>query len=142
MDLPDDIERKRPFWTAQMVARKLLDTFPDETARDRAVELLCEVADDPAIESCGDPCRIQLAVLRLGAGDVGELEEAVAIARSDWRDVLVPAEYPSQGLATDGPSPEGLAGPELLEWICEHAVPAAPGDVESDTDAYLGWLFG
>ena len=35
--------------------------------------------------------RIQLACVKLAAGDLGRLEEAVALAERDWRDVLVAA---------------------------------------------------
>jgi len=37
--------------------------------------------------------RIHLAILKISAGDVNKLTEAVALARRDWRDVLMWAEF-------------------------------------------------
>ena len=37
--------------------------------------------------------RVRFAVLKLSAGNMGKLLEAVAIAKSDWRDVLVAAGF-------------------------------------------------
>ena len=38
--------------------------------------------------------RVQLAVLKLASGSVGEVERRVAAARRDYRDALAQAEYP------------------------------------------------
>ena len=40
--------------------------------------------------------RVQLAVLRASGGDFARLEELVQLAKIDYRDVLVMAEYPGQ----------------------------------------------
>ena len=40
------------------------------------------------------PARVQLAVLKLAGGDVSMLRRGIEIAKSDYRDVLAPAEYP------------------------------------------------
>ena len=39
--------------------------------------------------------RIRFAVLRLSRGSMAELARAVSIARVDWRDVLVAAQFAS-----------------------------------------------
>lgn len=38
--------------------------------------------------------RVQLAALKLSNGDLHKLEAAIETAKKDYRDVLVPAEYP------------------------------------------------
>jgi hypothetical protein len=43
--------------------------------------------------------RIRYAVLKLSNGDVGALERHVAVARTDWRDVLVAAGFGHDPLA-------------------------------------------
>jgi hypothetical protein len=37
--------------------------------------------------------RIRFATLRLSDGDVGKLRKALKVAREDWRDVLVAAQF-------------------------------------------------
>jgi hypothetical protein len=39
--------------------------------------------------------RVHLAILKLSSGDIDTLRHEVAIAKSDYRDVLAPAEYPT-----------------------------------------------
>jgi len=41
-----------------------------------------------------EPDRVCLAVLKLADGDMVELKRQINVGRSDWRDVLGPAEYP------------------------------------------------
>ena len=41
-----------------------------------------------------EPHRVQLAVLKLAAGDLKTLTEAIGSAKHDYRDVLAAAEYP------------------------------------------------
>lgn len=55
-----------------------------------AVELLLRYGAGPEAE------RVHLAVLELSDGDLDKLERAVEVARTDFRDVVSPAEYPRQ----------------------------------------------
>jgi hypothetical protein len=43
--------------------------------------------------------RIRMAVLKLSAGDMAKLIEAIGIAKIDWRDVLVAAGFGNDPLA-------------------------------------------
>jgi len=42
----------------------------------------------------GNPARVQLAALKLAAGDMVALRRAIEAAKLDYRDVLAGAEYP------------------------------------------------
>jgi hypothetical protein len=48
------------------------------------------LVDSPTPESLE---RIRFAVLKLSLGSLSELERAIAVAHSDWRDVLVAAGF-------------------------------------------------
>ena len=48
-----------------------------------------------------EPFRVRLAALRIAGGDMKRLSDAVALARLDYRDVLM-AEYPRYGELDDG----------------------------------------
>jgi hypothetical protein len=41
--------------------------------------------------------RVRLAILRLSAGQIDRVKELVAVAKRDYRDVLMWAEYPEEG---------------------------------------------
>jgi hypothetical protein len=43
------------------------------------------------------PERVQLAALKLSAGNLAELREHIESAKRDFRDVLLAAEYPAAG---------------------------------------------
>jgi hypothetical protein len=40
--------------------------------------------------------RVRAAAIKLSDGDLTHLRQAVSVAQVDWRDVLAPAEFPSQ----------------------------------------------
>lgn len=42
----------------------------------------------------GSPHRVHLAALKMSGGDLAQLREWIAVATTDYRDVLVAAEYP------------------------------------------------
>ena len=64
-------------------------------ARDFTVEQRDEVLRElDALGAAAKP-RVQLAVLKLVNGRFAELERHLAMARRDWRDVLMWAEYPA-----------------------------------------------
>lgn len=41
-----------------------------------------------------EPARVKVAVLRMAGGDLKRLRSYVDLAKTDYRDVLAPAEYP------------------------------------------------
>ena len=41
-----------------------------------------------------EPTRVRLAILRMADGNLDELRKALAVAQTDYRDVLAVAEYP------------------------------------------------
>ena len=73
--------------------------------------------------------RVQLAVLKLSNGNLATLRDHVAVARQDFRDVLVAAEYPEY-------SKQGMM-----------EVPKMPVEeqrriTESDWAQYEAWIEG
>lgn len=86
-----------PVELTELVTRKVKHLFPaDEQAE--AIRLLekecgrnlpfCEDSDAQGLE------RVRLAVVKLAGGSLAELRRQVAMAKQDWRDVLLPAESP------------------------------------------------
>jgi hypothetical protein len=55
----------------------------------RALAILDEYQSDG-----GTPSRVQVAVLKLAAGDISALRRQIETAKFDYRDVLASAEYP------------------------------------------------
>ena len=47
----------------------------------------CERLDEFQLE------RVRFAVLKLSKGDVDQLKKAIGLAKEDWRDLLVSAEF-------------------------------------------------
>lgn len=71
--------------------------------------------------------RLQLAAIKVSAGDLGLLREAVALAGIDWRDLLMAAEYPRQGAVPPGQD-SGAAATRQAEDLAEYqAWLAEPG---------------
>ena len=80
------------------------------TDRDRVSTLL--------IEECGDTLplsipanpasleRIRFAVLKVSGGDLNRLQQAIDLAKVDWRDVLVAAGFGSDLIAHTSWSPD------------------------------------
>lgn len=67
-------------------------TFP-ESSWERVLVLL----DTYGVESYErEPERVQLAILKLSEGNEERLREFVAVAKRDYRDVLLWAEYPEE----------------------------------------------
>lgn len=115
-----------------LVQRKLRETF---SAADQAeaVSLLEEGAgrnlplnDPPNLDNLE---RIRLALIKLAEGKLSELKQRIAIAKKDWREVLVPAE-----------TPEALAY-GLVELM--NADPGTRDEIQSrDRQQYENWLKG
>jgi hypothetical protein len=64
-------------------------TFSRADAETACAELAA--ADLPLIKNNGE--RVHLAILHLAAGDLAQFRRHLAIARTDWRDVLVAAGF-------------------------------------------------
>jgi hypothetical protein len=142
MPVVDEIAAKRPFWTAEYVDRTIVVDFR-EGARDRARELLDTLVDLPLLRGDGALHRVVLACLRLAAGDLEKLAQAVQVARADWRDVVAAAEYPGEAVTLTEPPPKGTTGEELLRWLRDHTVhPTGDADARRSLDltAYLAWV--
>ena len=79
-------------------------TFP-ENVHTRVLEML----DTYGVESYErERERVQLAILKLSAGNEEKLREFVAVAKRDYRDVLFWAENPEEAR---------LDTPEKREWV-------------------------
>lgn len=69
----------------------------DGVDADHVAEVLCdEVAEHLPFAQPGPPerfDRVRLAALRLSGGDLAGFDRAVALAKQDWRDLLVAAGF-------------------------------------------------
>jgi hypothetical protein len=81
-----------PSVTPADVARVIRRDFsaPDVAAAEAIVREYGQ-ADEP------EPDRVRLAALKLAAGSLEELRRHIGIAKMDFRDVLLAAEYPKAG---------------------------------------------
>jgi hypothetical protein len=70
--------------------------------------------------------RVQLAVLKLSAGDLKKLRDQIASAKCDYRDVLSGAEYPDYSIKCTG-----LRQPSAEERV---------RIIQSDWKQYESWL--
>lgn len=73
------------------VLDKLRDCFPDGPSASEALALLDTYGGEPWHR---ERERVQLAALMQSGGDLDRLRQLVELAREDYRDVLVGAEYP------------------------------------------------
>jgi hypothetical protein len=78
------------------VARKLEGIWPDSSERDRVRAELERYGREPHEREVS---RVRLAILRLCEGASVKVAELVTAAKRDYRDVLMWAEYPSEGRA-------------------------------------------
>jgi len=76
-----------------LLSRKLQTLWPDPEDRARAAEIL---ADYGRASHEGEPGRVRLAILRLADHDLQRLAEVRVLAATDYRDVLMMAEYPEE----------------------------------------------
>ena len=70
--------------------------FPSQRAS-LARERLLEELGPPYITSTLLAQRVRFAVLKLSEGNLGGLDEAIDLARTDWRDALVAADFGPDG---------------------------------------------
>ena len=109
-------------FTRELVTRKAKDVFPREDTS-KIMGILDEYGVRPHEQ---ERERVQLAILKLSGGEVEKLREEVKVAKRDYRDVLVYAEYP---LWAESPLPkEGTR--EAKEFD------------EKNRKQYLDWLNG
>ena len=89
-----------------LVLKKLRDCFPDPAAADEALAIL----DTYGMESWHrERDRVHLALLKISEGDLEKLRRYTRGAQSDYRDTLVPAEYPEQWRASSRTPPVEMA---------------------------------
>jgi hypothetical protein len=89
-----------------LVLKKLRDSFPDPT---KAAEAL-SVLDTYGTEAWHrEKERVQLALLKISEGDVEKLRLYTRGAQFDYRDTLVPAEYPEEWQASSKTPPAEMA---------------------------------
>jgi hypothetical protein len=86
--------------TREQVIEKARRLFPD-VLLDDVLAVLDGYGGEPYQQ---EKERVQMAALKISEGDLDRLRDAVATARTDFRDVLLAAEYPREGVV-------GLAGP-------------------------------
>ena len=89
----------------ELVRKKLRHVFPDAVAAAEALSALDSYAGD----SPNGQARIHLAILMQCSGDVARLRQLVKLAHTDFRDVLVGAEYPEEFQASFKTPPDRMA---------------------------------
>lgn len=77
----------------ETLARRLRTMFPDSRARDQVATLLARYGSEPSEH---EPDRVRLDILKLAGSSIEAVETWVNVAKTDYRDVLAAAEYPSQ----------------------------------------------
>jgi hypothetical protein len=78
------------------VRRKVERLWPTPEERAQVAQLL-DTYGSENYES--EVARVQLAIVKLSQGQVGRVRELIAVAKRDYRDVLMWAEYPAEGRA-------------------------------------------
>ncbi len=110
-----------PVVTPQDVERVVGRDFKPEERLPATQELTrCTLAGNTQVQA-----RVQLAVLKLAAGDLERLRMSVEVALADFRDVIAPAEYP-RCLRADSLS--------SLSWLARSRIYSA------DWKEYKAWL--
>lgn len=78
----------------EIYLRKLTALFPDEKNRNTAMAILNAYGVE---EYEREPDRVRLAILKISGNDLKQIRRNTALAKQDFRDTLVEAEYPNQG---------------------------------------------
>ncbi|MEM1210073.1 MAG: hypothetical protein AAGI54_12480 [Planctomycetota bacterium] len=89
--------------TRELVIQKLHQVFPLATQAEKALVVLDTYGDE---QWHREKCRVQLAVLMSCNGKLERLRDLIEIAKLDYRDVLVGAEFPEQLAIAPGAQPE------------------------------------
>ena len=106
-----------------ILARKLRVLFPEEDARAEAVALLALYGAEVHER---EPERVHLAVLKLSGFDLEAMRTNLDLARHDYRDVLMMAEYPAQA--------------SRPTWAMAPDSPELKALMEEDRRQYAAWL--
>ena len=99
---PYDMELRH---SRQVVLGKLGDEFPDPQVAEEA-RLILDTYGTETWHRERD--RVHLALLKLSGGSLEELRRGVECAKSDFRNVLVGAEYPEEFVASTKTSAEEM----------------------------------
>jgi hypothetical protein len=117
-----ELRRKKPFFQRRIVEARAKAMFPNHAPAE-----ILEVLDEykPGLAELAP--RVQLAILKLSDGDFARLRYQLDAAKSDYRDVILPAE-----------NPEFVRLP-MDSWL---AMSEAEKDRLSNRDVqqYLDWL--
>lgn len=101
-----------------ILSRKLLKLFPDQSLRDEVIEILntygIETYEQEAL-------RLRLAILKLSgnAPTLDEVKLKTKYAKEDFRDILTWAEYPRQSknsVMSEGPKKQKLVDADREEY--------------------------
>jgi hypothetical protein len=89
-----------------LVLKKLHHCFPDPSKAEEALAIL----DCYGTESWHrERDRVQLALLKISEGDIERLRLYTCDAQSDYRDTLVPAEFPEEWQTSSKTPPAEMA---------------------------------
>jgi hypothetical protein len=93
---------------SERVQGHIRELFPAESRADVTAALTDECGDNlPLMDDPRLVERIRIAALKLSAGDVTKLLEAVELAQDDWRDLLVTAGFADDPNAHEAWEPGG-----------------------------------
>jgi len=89
----------------ELVLRKLHDCFADPEAAQKALTILDTYGVDSWLREVH---RVQLALLKISEGNLDKLQLYTHGAKDDFRDTLIPAEYPEEYQASSKTPPEEM----------------------------------
>jgi hypothetical protein len=87
--------------------RKLAKMWPDRTVCEQVLSILGRYGTERWER---EGTRVKLAILKLSGGDAEALPKLVEAAKTDYRDVLLWAEYPEQARTRPAPRDRSASG--------------------------------
>ena len=93
-----------------LLQHKLVAMFPDDNSRKAAMAILHQYGTE---EHERESERVWLAILKISGSNLEKIRKNTALAKQDFRDTLVAAEYPNQGRCVQ--MPEGIEKQKLIE---------------------------
>lgn len=122
-------------------------TMFDAADVDAAERLLAhECAENlPLIGDAASPTgleRIRFAVIRVSGGRLDRLSETITLARKDWRDVLVAAEFAHDVRAHERWKPQRFDGSVLDRWMAGELPPGVHFKLNESVRVVAGWHGG
>ena len=100
----------------EILLRKLKIMFPDEKDRHAAIAILNEYGKEKHEQ---EPDRVRLAILKIADKTIDSIKQSTDLAKQDFRDTLIAAEYPRQsekGAMPDGPQKQKLISKDRLAY--------------------------